>query len=382
MFYYMKSRLLLLLFLLSSLLQQVGYSQTISEGYPFTGYDPTSCLVLSAVTEVSRTGQSFTPSYSGALTTITFWYVAAGAQSGDGYHSAEIYLENNPSSGLLSTSIDTFSFPTGAAPSAPSSTTVSSYTYVLDTPIYITAGTTYRFELRNTHAVDNYALWLPQSYNTDPYDGGMAYRNGDSITNGCQGTYSNLNFEFTYAISTLPISLTGFDVINVNSTALLTWSTASEDNNMGFSIEHSSDGRSWKPLTFIASKAIDGHSSTPLNYQYRDVSPLPGVNYYRLKQTDYNGAYEYSTIRSIKFDNVQTITVQPNPASHYITVTGLQGNERIVAIDALGRSITDMEAGGNNQITIDLKNMPAGVFYVRVINQDNTTNAYKVLKLQ
>jgi hypothetical protein len=88
----------------------------------------------------------------------------------------------------------------------------------------------------------------------------------------------------------LPITLVSFNTEVSGTTVKLNWTTATEVNNMGFYIERLSSEEEWLTVGFI-----DGHYNNNgiIDYTFVDNDPLPGVNYYRLKQTDFDGRFEY-----------------------------------------------------------------------------------------
>lgn len=94
----------------------------------------------------------------------------------------------------------------------------------------------------------------------------------------------------------LPIELLYFKGKNVDDYNLLYWSTATEMNNDYFTIEKSYDGYSFHIIDYLEGA---GHSTHELYYEYHDYHLQPFIIYYRLKQTDYDGKYEYSDIISI-----------------------------------------------------------------------------------
>ncbi len=116
--------------------------------------------------------------------------------------------------------------------------------------------------------------------------------------------------------TSLPVELTDFKAAaQAPRTTLLTWRTASERNNEGFDIERSTDGTSWENIGFVP-----GHGTTQSEnaYSFTDKKPLPGVNYYRLKQVDFDGNFEYSTTESVLVVGSQhtVFHVYPNPVRH------------------------------------------------------------------
>ncbi|MCC6252410.1 MAG: hypothetical protein IT238_08120, partial [Bacteroidia bacterium] len=98
--------------------------------------------------------------------------------------------------------------------------------------------------------------------------------------------------------SPLPITLLEFNAQPVIDEVSITWTTASEINNDYFNVERSKDGIHFESIAQIPGA---GNSHTILNYKTMDAQPYEGVSYYRLKQTDFDGKFEYSTIKSVNF---------------------------------------------------------------------------------
>ncbi|WP_323756257.1 T9SS type A sorting domain-containing protein [Roseivirga sp.] len=111
----------------------------------------------------------------------------------------------------------------------------------------------------------------------------------------------------------LPIVLLSFTTEVSKSTVLLKWSTASELDNDFFTIERSRNGVDFEPILYVPGK---GTSEVTNNYVTVDGSPISGRSYYRLKQTDFNGQFDYSEMKSVlyKSDKITTpnFTVYPN----------------------------------------------------------------------
>jgi len=97
----------------------------------------------------------------------------------------------------------------------------------------------------------------------------------------------------------LPIELIHFDALVQNDVVLTHWSTTSEWNNAGFDVERSADGSSF---TSIGQVPGAGNSTQQLWYELVDHSPLPGLSYYRLRQTDLDGTSTLSQMVSVHFD--------------------------------------------------------------------------------
>src|SRR5690606_6094061 len=101
------------------------------------------------------------------------------------------------------------------------------------------------------------------------------------------------------ASTPLPIIFNDFKAIAEGSRARLSWETLSEQNNMGFDVEHSPDGKLWHSIGFVYSKMEAGHSKEKQAYSFVDHNPSTGYNLYRLKQIDFDGNKMYSGIRKV-----------------------------------------------------------------------------------
>lgn len=88
----------------------------------------------------------------------------------------------------------------------------------------------------------------------------------------------------------LPVTLSLFNASTEKNNVKLFWKTATELNNSGFQVQRRSEGNEWIVLTFVQG---NGTTNEPVEYLYNDTKLLPGKYFYRLKQTDYNGNYEY-----------------------------------------------------------------------------------------
>lgn len=195
-------------------------------------------------------------------------------------------------------------------------------------------------------------------------------------------TLNGSTSEFGPSISNqiiLPVTLLTFNALIVQKGILLQWTTASEQNNKGFEIERSLDGSNWKRIGFAASQAFNGNSNTRLDYSYTDDMPFSTQNYYRLKQVDFDGKYEYSRIRSVNFTNGGNVSIYPNPAIESITVTGLQGNENIQLRDVSGKLVYRLKAK-NVTANIPLNNLAAGIYYINIVHRGGKVSMHTVVK--
>jgi hypothetical protein len=115
------------------------------------------------------------------------------------------------------------------------------------------------------------------------------------VQNGTCATANSAYLTIT-VVNGLPIELLYFSVVDCKTGNLLSWSTASERNNNYFNIEKTKDGKDWSS---IMTENGAGNSSNILYYSFVDENVESIINYYRLKQTDYDGKFKYSEIISI-----------------------------------------------------------------------------------
>jgi len=139
----------------------------------------------------------------------------------------------------------------------------------------------------------------------------------------------------------LPVELASFKGTNVEAGISLDWITDSELDNEGFQIEFSTDARSFEKIAFVTG---NGTTNQRQSYQYTHKTNRPGSLYYRLKQMDFDGAFEYSDIIEVMREktNNGSIVIFPNPAKEAFRIT-ISNPERLNASvkvsDLLGKII-------------------------------------------
>ena len=110
------------------------------------------------------------------------------------------------------------------------------------------------------------------------------------------------NFELYEIVNvSLPVEMLYFEGIGYETTNLLKWATASEQNSNYFSIERSVDGYDWRE---VGKKESAGNSNEMIEYSYVDLFTNNSVVYYRLQQYDFDG--QYKTYGPIVISNYQT----------------------------------------------------------------------------
>ncbi len=178
--------------------------------------------------------------------------------------------------------------------------------------------------------------------------------------------------EFTISyLSALAVELIDFQaILQEDQKVLLNWKTASETNNKGFEIERSTDGSNWKMLSFVPGhdNSLETHS-----YFFIDERPVSGTNYYRLRQMDYDGQYEYSKTITMEVSKTGSgISLFPNPATGSVTFaleSGYTGKATLTLYNLLGQQMKTLLLLSESRAfrtEIDLSGLPSGVYLAKV----------------
>lgn len=193
----------------------------------------------------------------------------------------------------------------------------------------------------------------------------------------------NLTWDLTNGASldctVLPIELSDFEVEYSPETkgADLYWKTETEKDNDYFTIEKSRDGTNFEELFEVKGA---GNSNDPIDYFAFDPHVEPGYTYYRLKQTDFNGEYEYSEVLSIHAlnDDLDKMTLKPNPASNTTEVffhNYSKETATLQVMNAQGTVVKQEEIAcskGGNYVTLDLTDYRRGIYFVSIITNNKT----------
>lgn len=164
--------------------------------------------------------------------------------------------------------------------------------------------------------------------------------------------------------SALPVKLIEFTARENGSekAALLEWKVANETDFKAYAVERSPDAGTFTELALV--KAT-GSSS----YHFADTRPLKGTNYYRLKMTDLDGRFTYSSIRVLVFGNASSGPyLYPNPVSgDYVTIEGSElssGNMTATVVDMSGRTMYSTQPGAHQTKTINISTWKSGIYIV------------------
>ena len=150
---------------------------------------------------------------------------------------------------------------------------------------------------------------------------GSTSSNGSITVNGVSN-FSPFTFGSTSNNNSLPVELTHFTVQQEGRrSARLEWATASETNNKHFLVQRRREDQ-WQQVG-----RVKGHGTTiePQEYGFTDNGLTSGTHYYRLKQVDFDGSYEYSDVKAVAFEVAQqaasaSLSLHPNPVADQLSV--------------------------------------------------------------
>jgi hypothetical protein len=182
----------------------------------------------------------------------------------------------------------------------------------------------------------------------------------------------------------LPVHFISFNVKCEGNKVAITWKTAQEQNSSRFDIERSVDGSQWRAIGTVPAS---GNSNSEKTYSFTDNNPDPN-NYYRIALYDLNGRVQYTSIlRSSCSTITDMLTLFPNPfqSTFFINITSAISSQAVIRIfDSKGTLVKKQVATifqGTNQINIDLRSQPGGVYLLSADwNNGQTKKTIQIIK--
>ncbi len=161
----------------------------------------------------------------------------------------------------------------------------------------------------------------------------------------------------------------------------LQWQTTNEVNTADFEVERSAAATTF---TTLGKVTATGNSVSEKTYNFTDVQPLQGKNYYRLKMADKDGKFTYSNVVELTTNIPNGIKVFPNPTASvlYITPNNAATNAGNIALslkDINGKVLWSMQSTNTSQIQADVSKLPNGTYMLEILNTDKTISTQKVV---
>lgn len=179
---------------------------------------------------------------------------------------------------------------------------------------------------------------------------------------------------YKFIPTVVPVELLSFNASVVDGKVLLQWYTSTETNNAGFKIERSTNGSDYEEIFFVGG---NGTTTNRNVYSYLDESVRSGVYYYRLKQIDYDGSFEYLNVAAVDLGMPGGFLLEqnyPNPFNPKTIINYQISKEGLVTLklyDVLGNEIktliNDQKSSGNYSVELDASELPSGIYYFQLV---------------
>jgi subtilisin family serine protease len=193
-----------------------------------------------------------------------------------------------------------------------------------------------------------------------------------------------INTLATIQLIPVPVEITLFSGNYANGAVHLEWTTATETNNYGFEVQKRYDNTSYEKIGFVPG---NGTTINGMQYSYEDNGLLAGRVYYRLKQLDFNGDFEYSNeimVEVINLTDYQLFQNYPNPFNPSTSIkysVPAQSKIKISLYDIIGNEVSTLFEGvqesGVHDINLTADNLPSGVYFVSM-TAENFSKAIKI----
>ena len=177
----------------------------------------------------------------------------------------------------------------------------------------------------------------------------------------------------------LPVSWLFVNATSSNQEVTLNWATATELNNDYFTIERCTDGHTWEP---IGLRAGAGTSKSRQEYSFVDDQPANGHTAYRIRQTDFNGVFDFSEKVMVNRNEAMELAVYPNPASERLFI---QPNPegyiaQLQLISSTGQVLKTASAQPGQTMEWVLSDVPSGLYFLH-IQSNNQSQVKQIVRL-
>jgi len=162
---------------------------------------------------------------------------------------------------------------------------------------------------------------------------------------------------------TAPVELTKFEAVKQNRSVDLFWTTVSEINNDKFVVQHSTNGTDFRT---IGTELGFGTTYDERDYQFSHDTPAEGLNYYRLKQVDFDGSTSVSEIVAVEYNTTSRLNVYPTYATDYLNIEGAQSESGSI-FNISGQIIETINL--EEYTRVSLVNYQSGIYFLQIDNE-------------
>jgi len=210
------------------------------------------------------------------------------------------------------------------------------------------------------------------------FDEGGSFRVVDALAGtstelGVFGSFETITGLSINADCPTPVEMTSFSAAAEGNSVTLSWSTATETNNQGFSVERMSGNSSWQQVGFVPGF---GTSAQQHSYSFNDNNLNSGSYSYRLKQTDFDGSFDYSEAVSVDVSQPAQFRLDqnyPNPFNPSPKISYSVPEKSFVSIkvysvtgEEVASLVNGVQSEGLHIVTFNAGNLASGIYLVRL----------------
>ena len=198
------------------------------------------------------------------------------------------------------------------------------------------------------------------------------------------GNANIVNFGIDVAV--VPVELTSFTGTVNNNEVVLNWATATETNNSGFEVERK-ENNSYEVVGFVYGQ---GTTTEVSNYSFVDAKVEPGTYFYRLKQIDLDGTYEYSNEVEVNVSTPSKFALDqnyPNPFNPTTLIKyslAVDSKVSMKVFNVIGQEVAELLNGsfaaGGHEVHFDASSLNSGVYFYRINASGINGKSYSSVK--
>jgi hypothetical protein len=189
-------------------------------------------------------------------------------------------------------------------------------------------------------------------------------------TSGSQGNFTIIRLK---GDDPVPVELISFTASSAINNVVLNWITATEINNLGFNIERRTENSTFETIGFVSGA---GSTTEQRNYSFIDENLASGNYYYRLKQVDFDGSFEYSNQVEVEVIAPSVYSLEQNYPNPFNPSTNINfniaeaGMVKLSVYNLLGQEVVllvnEFKEAGMHSIVLDASSLTSGVYFYKL----------------
>ena len=150
------------------------------------------------------------------------------------------------------------------------------------------------------------------------------------------------------------------------------WTPSTESNFVSFDVERGDDVTSFNEIA-----QVEGNGLSTQTYSFTDKNSPTGISYYRIRQTDNNGASIYTnTIPIMNKSSLLTASISPNPSNEFISVKCDEPYSKVSILTMVGKEVMELDESEK----IDISSLAQGIYLVKLSNRSSVVATGRFIK--